>query len=659
MPDPIVAPFGTWRSPLQAADLVAGALGLGYPTTSRYGLTWEEARPEEAGRVAVVASSDGGATITELLPPGMSARTMVHEYGGRAWAIGGPGRDLVVSSNMADQRLWDVTPGRSPRALTPEPSEPRSVRFASPVFSPDGKWVVAVREAHHGPRADSVTNELVAVAVDQPPSEPRVLASGHDFYSSPAWSANGEELAFICWDHPNMPWDATQLWRGRFSAGELDNLALVAGHDESVQQPQWAPDGALLYISDRTGWWNLYRDDVDLAPMEAEFAGPPWAMGGTDYAVMGDGTVVAVWRSSGTQHLGIVEDGRARAWDLPFTSFSHLSAAADDGENGVVCVVGGPDVPPQIVRLSDKDRVEVVRRSRPGTWPKEMTSVGEAFSFATGDGATAYGTYYAPVNAGFRAPPGELPPLIVTSHGGPTSSASHVLNLGFQYWTTRGFAVVDVDYRGSTGYGRPYRNSLYGLWGLADVEDCAVAAQWLADQGKADAGRMVIRGASSSGLTALAALVRYPTFAAGCVAYPTVDLAALAAGTHKFESRYTDRLVPADELDARSPQASGIKVPVLFFHGLDDKVVPPAQSRDMAAAIRREGGHAFLVEVEGEGHGWRRAPTRVRAQEVELAFYAAVLGFEPDGDLSRARADLRDAAKTEGARWLADEPVEA
>jgi dipeptidyl aminopeptidase/acylaminoacyl peptidase len=321
----------------------------------------------------------------------------------------------------------------------------------------------------------------------------------------------------------------------------------------------------------------------------------------------------------------------------------------------VVCVAGGPTTASEVVHISTDGAVEVLRRSRPRTTAEEWLSIGEAFSFGTGDGEKAHGIYYAPVNPDFAPPAGEAPPLIVTSHGGPTGNASRVLDLATQYWTTRGFAVVDVDYRGSTGYGRAYRRALDGAWGLADVEDCAAAAQWLADEGRADARRIVIRGGSASGLTVLAALARYTVFAAGAVRYPVADIGALAATTHKFESRYMERLVPPGEFEARSPlgMVGSIGAPVLFFQGLDDKIVPPAQSRDMVMALRHAGTQALLVEIEGESHGFRRADTLVRALEAELAFFGTVLGVEPADDLARAGADLAEAAAPAGARWSA------
>ncbi|HUC14508.1 MAG TPA: prolyl oligopeptidase family serine peptidase [Acidimicrobiales bacterium] len=653
-----VSPFGTWESPLAASDLVEGSLGLGYPTQTGSGggtrprIVWQEARPAEGGRVALVAWDGPEEGCRELLPPEMSARSTVHEYGGRAWAIGGPGGRALVTSNFSDQRLWDISPGKPPRPLSGEPDGQHAVRFACPVLSPDGRWVIAVRERHVD---GEVSNDLVAIARFGEPAEPSILAEGHAFYSSPELSSDGELLAFICWDHPDMPWDRTQLWRGRFSEGILTDLRGVAGQDgaESVLQPKWAPDGSLAYISDRTGWWNLYIDDRAMAPMEAEFAGPAWAFGDSDYAFLPDGTVFAAWKRGGAGYLGVVDGDGVHPLDLPYTYFAHLCPASLGGEGGVLAIAGGPARSPEIVRVNVAEQVEVLQRSRPDVLGEEWISMGEAFDFPTGDRELAHAIYYPPRNPRYVAPEEELPPLIVSSHGGPTASASRVLDLRTQFWTTRGFGVVDVDYRGSTGYGRSYRGALEGRWGLADVEDCAAAAQSLADSGRVSPDRMVIRGGSSSGLTAMAALARHKTFVGAVVLFGVADLTSLNATTHKFESRYIGRLVPEAELAARSPLelVGSIKVPVLFVHGLDDKVVPPDQSRRMVSALRLNGVRALLVEIEGESHGFRKATSLVRSLEAELAFYGSIFGFSPGGDLSRAKVDLADAEAPTGATW--------
>jgi dipeptidyl aminopeptidase/acylaminoacyl peptidase len=655
------AGFGTWSSSLGAEALVDGAVGLGSPCRRGDYYLWQESRPLEGGRVVIVSRHVATGRVDDLLPPDMSARTMVHEYGGLAWApVPGPSEGGappdVVTANLADHRLWLISPGQGPRPMTPEVEPLGAQRFACPVVTPDGAWSIWARERH---LADGqVLNDLVCVALGAPganPGEPQVLAQGHDFYSSPRLSPDGRELAFICWDHPNMPWDVTQLWRGRLQDGCWSEARAVVGADsrESVVEPRWAQNGDLTYISDRTGWWNLYREGRALAPMEAEFAGPAWSVGGSSYVFLADGTLVATWASRGNGYLGVVKDGRATALALPYTSFRDLAPAGTGAAEGVLVVAGGPATPSELVRVSLDGQVEVLRPSGRSVLAEAWVSAGQAFDFPTGTGEEAHGLYYPPKNPEFRAPPGEKPPLIVTSHGGPTAQASSVMNLGTQYWTTRGFAVVDVDYRGSSGYGRRFRRSLDGLWGVADVDDCAAAARWLAGDGRADPERMVIRGSSASGLTALAALARHDDFAAAAVRYGVADLASLAATTHKFESHYIDRLVPADQYVSRSPLhlVDGLGTPTLLLQGLDDKVVPPDQSRQMVAALRQRGSLALLVEIEGEGHGFRKAATLARAQQAELAFYGQVLGLVPADDLAQAHADLRAAAGPGGATW--------
>ncbi|HMK96615.1 MAG TPA: hypothetical protein VK425_03650, partial [Acidimicrobiales bacterium] len=400
MAEPAVAAYGTWPSPIAASYSVEGSVGLGFPASASFGIVWEESRPDERGRVALVASGLSG--TTELLPPEMSARTMAHEYGGRAWAVGGPGDERLVASNWEDQRLWDLTPGGAPRPLTPEAAEGTSLRYANPVISPDGAWVVAVREAHE---PQGVVNDLVAVSLRQG-GEPRILARGHDFYSFPALSADGRRLAFVSWDHPNMPWDSTQLWEAPFEDGALGELRPVAGQgtDESVVQPKWSVDGELFYISDRSGWWNLYQGSRSLAPLEQEFAGPAWTFGDSDYVLLGDGRVVATWGKGAEGHFGSLVGGSAVPQELPpYRSFKHVAPGpvGHDGQS-VLAVAAGPRHSPAVVRINLEGGAEVLRQSEAREWPAEWVSVAEPFEFPTDGGVTGHGLYYAPRNPGFR-----------------------------------------------------------------------------------------------------------------------------------------------------------------------------------------------------------------------------------------------------------------
>jgi dipeptidyl aminopeptidase/acylaminoacyl peptidase len=635
---PRTLPYGEWPSPLAPAALVERSVGLSHPTEFAGRLWWAESRPSEAGRTAIVSSGAHGEDRREELPEGFGARSGVHEYGGRAWV---PTPLGLVIANHTDQRLWLFpTDGGAAQALTAEPEALGADRFAEPIVSPDGRWLVAVRERH---QPSGVLNDLVAVPLGGR-GEPVVVADGHDFYAAPSFDATGR-LAWIAWDHPNMPWDRTELWTATFADGMVGERVRRVEAAHSVLQPQWSPTGALVHISDVSGWWNLYAGHQALAPMAAEVGGPLWWLGESDHAFLPDGRHVAAWTAGGRQHLGVVAGGRAQALDLPWTSFAQLAPAGTADDPALLAVVASPSESPALVRiafgpagssLSAPATVEVIRRSREANLGAEWVSTPLAITFPTGEGQEAHALFYAPRNPEVAAPEGTRPPLIVTSHGGPTGSSSSVLNLRTQFWTTRGFAVVDVDYRGSTGYGTAYRNALRGRWGEADVADCVAAAAWLAEAGQVDADRVVIRGSSASGLTALAALVGSERFAAATVLYGVTDLGTLAVQTHKFESRYTDGLVgPWPEAEdiyrARSPRwhVDEINVPVLFFQGLEDRVVPPAQAEAMVGALRARGVPVGYQTFEQEGHGFRRAESLIAVQEMELAFYGLVLGLQP------------------------------
>jgi dipeptidyl aminopeptidase/acylaminoacyl peptidase len=478
-----------------------------------------------------------------------------------------------------------------------------------------------VRERHLDD--GQVVNDLVVLTLDRD-GEPEVVAEGHDFYAAPRFGPGGR-LAWLCWDHPRMPWDGTEL--------EVDGRRVAGGPEESVSQPRWSPEGVLHWISDRTGWWNLYRQGQPLAPMEAEFAGPDWAFGQSTYAFLPGGRVVATWTGGGTGRLGLLGE---EPLDLPYRSFSSLRAYGDK----VAVVAASPTAAPCVVVVDPATgEVTIVRESRPTPVDPGYLSTPRPVSFATTGGRTAHALFYPPANRDCEAPAGELPPLVVTSHGGPTAAASTALDLRTQFWTSRGVAVVDVDYGGSTGYGRPYRQALAGQWGVVDVDDCVAAARHLAGAGEVDGRRMVVRGSSASGLTALLALTR-GVFAAGASLYGVADLAALATDTHKFESRYLDGLVgpwpeAADVYRERSPvhQADRLSAPLIVFQGLDDKVVPPAQAEVLVDALRRAGLPFAYLTFPGEGHGFRRAETLRRVVEAELSFYGQVLGFSPADDI--------------------------
>jgi dipeptidyl aminopeptidase/acylaminoacyl peptidase len=643
---PTVAPYGSWRSPIDAATVARSGRRLAAPAIAADGAVWwAEGRPDEGGRVVLMRQPPGGELET-VTPAGVNVRTRVHEYGGGAWCLAGP--DLVLFVDFADQRLYRQRLGEEPVAISPEPAAPAALRYADMRPSPDGLTVVCVRESHGEGEA---VNEIVSLAIDGS-GEPQVLASGRDFFSFPRISPDGSWLAWTCWDHPNMPWDGTELWVAPLE--DPGQAQLVAGGaEESVFQPEWSPDGRLHFASDRDGWWNLYRArepgaelsgeegaQVQLTEEEADFAHPQWLFGGATYAFLNSGALTCVRCAGGEEKLFLLEP---EGWEpadlgLPFTSFGYPALSARDGK--VAFAAASPESEPAIVVYDvERRETEIVRASSEEPVDPAYVSRPRPIEFATGEGETAYGFYYPPANPEFEAPEGELPPLIVESHGGPTSHATPLLDREFLYWTSRGIGVVDVNYRGSSGYGRAYRNKLRGTWGVVDTEDCLNAALHLAAEGEADRERLAIRGGSAGGYATLCALIFHDAFAAGASYFGVADVEALARDTHKFESRYLDRLVGpyperADLYRERSPihHVEQLRSPVILFQGLDDEVVPPNQAETMVAALERNGvPHAYLP-FAGEAHGFRRSETNIRCLEAELYFYGRIMGFEPAGD---------------------------
>jgi dipeptidyl aminopeptidase/acylaminoacyl peptidase len=593
-------PYGAWPSPITADMLVERVVKLGQVHVDGDDLYWLESRPAEGGRQVVVRHG-GGDAIGERL----SARTLVHEYGGGDYAVTA-GR--VVFSNLSDQRVHI-----DDRPLT---ADDGVSRFADFDVQRDGRRVACVRERHLG--GGEVVNDLVTIELDSGAVE--VVAGGRDFYAAPRWSPAGA-LAWLAWDHPNMPWDGTELF--------VDGERVTGGHDESISQPRWSPDGRLHWVSDRTGWWNLYREGTPIASMEAEFTGPDWVFGQATYCFLADGRLVAAWHASDGQHL--------REFATSWSAFGSVRP----WRGGVAAVAASAVREPAVVSIDvETAESEVLHASRESAIDPGYVSVPRAVEFPSAGGRTAHALFYAPANRDCEGPADEQPPLVVRSHGGPTSSASTILNLELQYWTSRGFALVDVDYGGSTGYGRPYRRLLDGQWGVVDVEDCAAAARWLAQAGEVDGDRLVIRGGSAGGYTTLCALTFTDDFATGASYYGVADAEVLAAETHKFESRYLDGLIgpypeTRDLYRQRSPihHVDNLRAPLILFQGLEDKVVPPDQAEIMVDALRRNGVPHAYVAFEGEQHGFRRAATIKRAAEAELWFYGRVLGFTPADDI--------------------------
>jgi dipeptidyl aminopeptidase/acylaminoacyl peptidase len=651
MPDALVGrvvPFGSWPTPITSEVVVTNAVRLAEVQVDGDDVVWSESRPAERGRTTLVRGT-GGRT-EELLPGAWNARTAVHEYGGAAWWT----HDRVVwFSSWEDQRLYRRDPDTKRfEPLTPEPEVPRGDRYADGSLSADGQWIVCVREHHRrgGRGAIDVTNELIRLAAHRP-SSPEVLVSGPDFVSNPRFSADGARLCWVEWDHPNMPWDGTRLVARELGTGQE---TLVAGGDtESVLEPEWQPDGSLIFISDRTGWWNLYRWSPDSGRIEAltelddaEIGEPQWVFGVSRYAVLGDGELVfARWRN-GFDGLAVrLPDGAVADLDLPFTMVRDLTLAGDDS---VVVVAGTPTEEASVTRvtLGSGGSIEHIETLRPPRDLRELgvepsyLSIPEPISFPSAGGRTAYGLFYSPANPRYRGSDDELPPLLVSVHGGPTGCARPELDLSLQYLTSRGFAVIDVNYGGSSGYGRGYRDLLQRSWGIVDVEDTMAAARWLAEQGRVDRGRLCVAGGSAGGYTTLAVLARDETpFAAGADYFGVADLEALATETHKFESRYLDNLVgPYPEAREvyieRSPiqHVDAFSHPLLVLQGLEDEVVPPNQATMIVEALKAKGVPVAYVAFEGEQHGFRRKENIRRAIESELSFYAQVFGFEPPAD---------------------------
>jgi dipeptidyl aminopeptidase/acylaminoacyl peptidase len=630
-------PYGSWPTPITSELVTAAAVRLGEVRVDSADVMWAEGRPGEGGRTQLVRRTPDGVT-TDLLPDGRNARTAVHEYGGAAWWV----RDGVVwFTDWADQRLYRLVPGGEPEPITPEPAAPRADRYADGDVAPDGATIVCVRERHAGPSAADVRNEVVRLAADAL-SEPEVLVSGPDFVAAPRLGPDGTTLAWLQWNHPSMPWDDTQLVVRDLESGE--ETVVAGGPGESVLEPRFEPDGSLLFLSDRTDWWNLYRwtPGADIAPvvrLDAEIGEPAWVFGSARYARLDDGRVVyARWRD-GRDGLAVRQtDGGLVDLDMPFSAIAAVRAA---GPDAVVVVAGSPTAELGINRIVVTDgRISALRPPRDLGLEPAQISVPEHIAFDSVDGAgarrRAYAQFYPPASADSRGPEGELPPLLVVIHGGPTGSAVPVMSLGVQYWTSRGFAVVDVNYGGSTGYGRAYRQELLGEWGVIDVADCLAAARRLAGQGRADGDRLCIRGSSAGGFTTLAALARDDTpFAAGADHFGVADLEALAADTHKFESRYLDRLVgpypeARDVYVERSPihHVERFTRPLIVLQGAEDEVVPPNQSEMIVDALRARGTPVAYLLFEGEQHGFRRAENIRRALDAELSFYGQVLGFD-------------------------------
>ncbi len=637
MPDPTrkqAAPSGTWTSPISAAVVAAGAVPLAQIALDGDDVLWLAGRASEAGRTTLQRLRAG--IISELTPSPFNVRTRVHEYGGGAYAVDG---GTVWFSHFADNHLYQVEDGGEPTVITRE----EAVRYAD--FVPDRarSRLIAVREDHLAGEAYPV-NTLCGVGLD---GSETILVDGNDFYAAPRLSPDGRQLAWLCWDHPRMPWQGTELWVADVlpDGSVVDGRLIAGGIEESICQPEWSPDGLLYFVSDRSGWWNLYRFEHGvvhpLCPRDAEFGGPQWSFGASMYGFRSSDEIVCTYIEDGISRLGRLSTRGCELTpiDTPYQEIRELRVSPER----VAVLAGSPTIALELALIDPDTQERTVLVKSIADLPNEAyLSVPDSIRFPSMQGRTAYAFYYAPANADFTLPAGELPPLIVIGHGGPTSMATSTLKLATQFWTSRGFAVLDVNYGGSSGFGRQYRDLLKGQWGVIDVEDCVAGARHLAAQGLVDPERLLIRGSSAGGLTTLSALTFHDVFKAGASYYGVSDLAGLDADSHKFESHYNEYLIAPKEqaqavYRARSPihHTDALKRPMIFFQGLDDKVVPPQQSETMVDALRARGVPVAYLTLEGEGHGFRKADSVVRTMEAELAFYLRVFGIALPADLPR------------------------
>jgi dipeptidyl aminopeptidase/acylaminoacyl peptidase len=647
---PQVSSYGSWKSPITAELYASTFIGLGDPLADGRDVYWNELRPKEAGRNVIVKGvPDGG--ITDITPSGFNARTRVHEYGGAAYIVN---KGTVYFSNFKDQRLYRQTTSSEPQPITPE----ADLRYADAVIDDHRNGLICVREDHTTSALQAVNT---IVSIDLAEGGPgRVLVTGNDFYSTPRVSPDKSHLAWLTWNHPNMPWDETELWTANMNPdGSLGQKEMVAGGAaESIFQPEWSPGGILYFVSDKTGWWNLYkwqnRGIVPLFKMEAEFGQPQWGFRTNTYAFESEDRILCTYIVKGTSYLARLYTATRRLENIPqpYTNIRNPVV----GPGFALFMAGSPTHPISLVKIDLATlEMRVLRRTREETIEPGYISVPKTIEFPTENGLKAYAFYYPPKNKDYAASAHEKPPLLVMSHGGPTGSAGTTLVYGIQFWTSRGIAVVDVNYGGSTGYGREYRDRLKGNWGVMDVDDCLNAARHLLAMGQVDGERLAITGGSAGGYTTLCALTFRSLFKAGASYFGISDLEALAKDTqqsHKFESRYSDQLVGPyperrDLYFERSPInfTDRVSCPMILFQGLEDMVVPPSQSEKFFEAVRAKGLPVAYLPFDGEQHGFRKAENLKRSIEAELYFYSKIFGFEPGDAIEPVRIENLESYK--------------
>ncbi len=624
-----IKPYGSWNSPVSSAIVASGGIRLEQVTLEGKSVYWIEGRPAEGGR-SVICKYEPPDLVNDAIAADFNARTRVHEYGGGAYVVDS---GEIYFCNFADNQIWAQKPQCQPKVVTAE----SGMRYADLICDRRRNRLIAVGE-DHGAKAHEPVNSIVGV--DLANGQVTTLTSGNDFYSSARLSPDGKRLAWLTWNHPNMPWDGNELWAADVADdGSLCNAAKIAGvQEESIVQPEWSPDGTLYFVSDATGWWNLYRSQPQgiqaVTARQAEFGRPAWVFGMSSYAFCSHESLICTFCENGVWQLAKID---LRTLDFtivktPCTDISYLRAH----EEAAYFCGGSPTQGNAVMELQlDSGALRTLRRSSNLEIDTEYLSPAQTIEFPTSNGKTAYGFFYAPQNKDYEGPAGQLPPLLVKSHGGPTSATSSTMNASIQYWTSRGIAVLDVNYGGSTGFGTSYRKRLNGNWGIVDVEDCTNGALYLAQHKLVDANKMAISGGSAGGFTTLCALVFGNTFKAGASYYGVSDLIALELDTHKFESKYLHSMVgayPEQEkiYKSRSPINSTHKLccPMIFFQGLEDKVVPPGQSEAMVEALRKKGLPVAYLTFEAEQHGFRRSETIRRCLEAELYFYSRIFGFD-------------------------------
>ncbi len=627
MKTPYISAYGSWLSPITADLIVQETIGLGQARWDGDDLYWLESRPAESGRSVLVQQSAGG-QICDRLPPPWNVRSRVHEYGGAAFTVY---QGTVYFVNFADQRIYRQTGIAEPEPITPE----GPYRYADLQYDHYHHQLIAVRENHS--TAGEPINTIVSINLNNP-QEQQILAAGQDFYASITLSPDGGKLAWLSWNHPSMPWYGNQLWMAKWQAdGMLSTAQVVAGGpEESIFQPLWGPGGNLYFVSDRSNWWNLYLwDGTDVLPMytmEAEFGLPQWVFGSSTYGFTDAGELICTHSQNGLWYLNKLHEGKLTTLELPYTDIADPQVQGQQ----VVFIAGAAKTPTALVKLDlATGEIFTIRQSSQIQLDPAYFSQPEPIIFPTNDDKVAYGFFYPPCNPDYTGPPGTKPPLVVRCHGGPTAAASSSLSLGrIQYWTSRGFALLDVNYGGSTGFGREYRCRLDGSWGVVDVDDCVNGARYLVEQDWVDPEKLAIAGGSAGGYTALAALTFRDVFKAGASYYGVSDLEALARDTHKFEAHYLDRLIgpyPQQEklYKERSPInfVDQLNCPVIFFQGLEDLVVPPNQTEIIVEALRRRNIPVAYLAYPGEQHGFRRAENIKRTLEAELYFYSQIFKF--------------------------------